>query len=41
MDERTVKAYGRLNGHYPTQLPCIWYKGKRITKNDFDKIKGE
>lgn len=38
---RTQQAYNKLNGKYPRQLPFIWFKGKRISKNDFDNIKGE
>ena len=30
----------KVKGHYPAQYPVIFYKGLRITKEDFDKIKG-
>ena len=37
---RIQTAYRKLNGHFPTQFLYVWYRGKRISRQDFAKLKG-
>lgn len=34
-----LAAYKALNGHFPINFKFIWYKGVRISQDDFKRIK--
>lgn len=36
---RKQQCYSALNGHYPNQIGVIYYKGIRVTREDFKRIK--
>jgi len=35
----TIKAYKKLNGVFPIQIRYFFYRGVRITRQDFESIR--
>lgn len=39
--DKVTECYIKLNGHFPTQLVNIYYKGVAINKHDFAAVKNK
>jgi hypothetical protein len=37
--EKIFQCYLRLNGHFPINLKVLYFKGQKITREDFNAIK--